>query len=153
MTSPPFCAAHLSALARSLGLSTLALDGDGLCSLAIDGEHSVHLQADPADGALVLFAEVATLPSAGDAQLLTLLLRANRFWRGTGGATLSLDEQSPPGLVLARRIDCAATTPAQFVQHFESFADHLVDWHARLTASPLQPDAPGLGGGMPFQFA
>jgi len=139
--------AHLNALAQALGLNALTLDAEGLRSLSIGNELTVHIQSDTATQELVLFAEVGMLPSASDTAMLTLLLRANRFWRGTGGATLSLDEQSPPGLVLARRISCAATTPAQFVAQFESFADHLADWSARLNAPPQAI------GTMPHQFA
>lgn len=159
MSAPTHFSPHLEALAKVSGLPFLDLDAQGFRTLTIDSLHSVHLQSDVVSGELVLFAEVATLPSPPDAQLLTLLLQANCFWRGTAGATLSLDDQSPPGLVLARRVSCAAITPAQFVDIFESFVDHLVDWHARLKGASEGDDArqrtehPGLPGGLSIQFA
>ncbi len=119
----------LHALGSALGIPELAFDAQGLRSLAIGDELVVNLQHDAAAAEVVMFAVVATL------------LHANRFWHGTGGATLSLDEHAPPRVILARRVAAAAVTPAQFVTLFEGFVDHLNDWHRLLGENDTSFDA------------
>ena len=81
---------HLNALAATLGLPALTLDAQGLRSIALDHQHVIHVQADPRTQDVVLYAVAGQLPPG--AGMAETLLRANRFWRGTGGATLSLDD-------------------------------------------------------------
>ncbi|HSV48180.1 MAG TPA: type III secretion system chaperone [Ramlibacter sp.] len=122
----------LRTLGQALGIPELSFDAEGLRSLAVGDALVVNLQHDAGTSEIVLFAVAATLPPNPPAETLLRLLRANRFWRGTGGATLSLDEHAPPRAILARRVAAAAVTPAQFVTLFEGFVDHLNDWHALL---------------------
>jgi hypothetical protein len=123
---------QLAALARTLNLESLTLDDQGLRALAVGDHPAVHLQADSASQEFVLFAVAGTLPPSPPAQQLAQLLQANRFWRETGGATLSLDDEQPPRVILARRVSWVACTPAEFVEAFATFIDYLADWNARL---------------------
>ena len=122
---------HLNALAATLGLPALTLDAQGLRSIALDQQHIIHLQADARAQEVVLYAVVGQLPPHGTGVAETLL-RANRFWRGTGGATLSLDENAR--VILARRLSAVALTPAQFCDAFTGFVDQLHHWADQLSA-------------------
>lgn len=126
---------HLHALAATLGLPALTLDAQGLRSIALDQQHIIHLQADARAQEVVLYAVVGQLPPHG-AGMAETLLRANRFWRGTGGATLSLDGNTPPRVILARRLSPVALTPAQFSDAFTAFVDQLHHWADQLQAMP-----------------
>ena len=54
---------------------------------------------------------------------------------GTGGATLSLDGNAPPRVILARRLSPVALTPAQFSDAFTGFVDQLHHWADELNAA------------------
>lgn len=125
---------HLHALAATLGLPALTLDAQGLRSIALDQQHIIHLQADAPAQEVVLYAVAGQLPPHG-AGMAETLLRANRFWRGTGGATLSLDGNAPPRVILARRLSPVALTPAQFSDAFTGFVDQLHHWADELNAA------------------
>ena len=99
--------AYLNALAATLGLPALTLDAQGLRSIALDQQHIIHLQADARAQEVVLYAVVGQLPPHGTGVAETLL-RANRFWRGTGGATLSLDGNASPRVTGSR---CSSSLP------------------------------------------
>jgi hypothetical protein len=125
---------HLEALSSVLQIDALQLDATGLRSLWIDRSVVVHLQADAARQEWVLFAVVGSLPPQPSPAVLMRLLRANRFGRGTAGATLSLDEQTPAQVILGRRVSWTSHTEAQFVAIFESFVDHARHWKSAVEA-------------------
>lgn len=133
----------LSHLSAALGLRELTFNADGVCALAIADRLSVHILADPNRGEFLLFAVAASLPSDPSADQLRYLLEANRFWHETGGATLSLDDQEPPRVILAQRLAWSPPDAARFVQNFEHFVGYLDEWRDRL-AEAWQPlaDAP-----------
>jgi hypothetical protein len=122
----------LEALAKFLQLDALQPDSDGLVAIAFGSELTVHLQADVDHHAFVLFGVAAALPPGLPQSHLLLLLQANRFWRETGGATLSLDDETPPRVILAERVSWLGTSPVEFQSLFEDFADYLRGWRARL---------------------
>ena len=122
----------VAALARQLGIEGLALDDDGLRAFEIGEKMTVHLQADPASHEFVLYAVAGSLPADPPAARLLELLNANRFWRDTGGATLSVDDERPPRVIMARRVSWVGTTPAEFNEAFATFVDYLADWWTRL---------------------
>lgn len=129
-----YLASHLNALAATLGLPALTLEAQGLRSIALDQQHIIHLQADARAQEVVLYGVAGQLPPHGTGVAETLL-RANRFWRGTGGATLSLDGNAPPRVILARRLSPVALTPAQFSDAFTGFVDQLHHWADELNAA------------------
>lgn len=132
--------AYLNALAATLGLPALTLDAQGLRSIALDHQHVIHVQADPRTQDVVLYAVAGQLPPG--AGMAETLLRANRFWRGTGGATLSLDDNAR--VILARRLSAVALTPAQFCDAFTGFVDQLHHWAGQIGAqAPAR--SPGMG--------
>lgn len=141
---------RLQALADMLGLPSLALDAQGLRSISIDRHPVFHLQVDADAREAVLYAVVGSLKPGGSVAAENLL-RANRFWRGTGGATLSLDSGTPPRVILAQRVPCVALTPVQFAQAVRRFIDQALFWQEELDDDVASP----AGGAQPSpsQFA
>lgn len=127
MNVPQAASELVDELAKRIGLTHLHLDDKGLCALQV-GPCTVHIQADPAIHEFILFGIAGRLPAQAPSALLVELLQANRFWRDTGGATLSVDSEQPPRVILAQRFSWQGCTVAEFEQAFESFADHLVHW-------------------------
>lgn len=123
---------HLELLAKALGMNGLSLDGEGILSLAIGERVVVHIQADEAAREFVLYSVVGHLPENGAEALLVKLMQANRFWRDTGMATLSLDESQPARVLMARRLSWVSIEPDDFPIQFKSFVDHASDWSEHL---------------------
>lgn len=146
--------ALFDALRQATGLFPVELDAQGACSLAFD-QIAVHLQHEPAAHVLTCFAVLGTVPAARREEVMTAMLRANRFWRGTGNATLSLDENEPPSVLLAQRFDERVPgAAADFVQAMERFVNQAHDWStflgAQPSATPPVPMPAEPQGGMAF---
>lgn len=140
----------LEALAAAAGLPDLPLDAAGGCTLLFDG-HPVHFQDDPARHALTFFATLGPVPQGRRSEVLGSMLKANRFWRGTGGATLSLDEAEPAEALLAMRFDTRSPAAApEFIAAVERFIDQAEDWRAWLIEGGSEP--PGDGHTLPPSF-
>lgn len=134
-------------LARQSGLGHLALASDGSLALRIDGRFIVHLQADDEDGTLTLFAPVGTVRVDNALATCKDMLRANRFWRGTGGATLSLDAQEPPRAVLCEKVRCDAVSNVAFQALFERFVHNAGEWFDVLADGGSAAAAPAAAAG------
>lgn len=146
--------ALFDALRQATGLFPVELDAQGACSLAFD-QLAIHLQHDAAAHVLTCFAVLGSVPAARREEVMAAMLRANRFWRGTGSATLSLDENEPPSVLLAQRFDERVPgAAADFVQAIERFVNHAHDWSAFLGAQPSEASPAPLPaepqGGMAF---
>ena len=142
---PPEASDCLAALAQSLGLSSLQPDGNGLLALSVGNRVVVHIQANTDASMFVLFGVAGVLPVPLAPQQLVELLQANRFWRETGGATLSLDDDDPLRVILAQRFRWHANAPQAFCELFGNFAGQLAYWSDRVaSAGAAKP-----GGGIP----
>lgn len=146
MQAPVEAHALISALGQALGEASLQMDEEGLAFLPLSNDFFLHLQADTERRCFIGFAVVGTLPAQPPVSLLKQLLQANRFWRETGGATLSLDEEQPPRLVLADRYDWADLQQDDFVEKVNQFIDVLHEARSWL-------DAPAAGPGPDWQAA
>lgn len=131
-----------------LGMPGLRLDEQRHCSLLFDRRHRLAIACDSASGRLVLHCAVGPLPPGAGADTLSTLLRANYLWRGTQGATLSLD---PDG----RQITLMSALPLQGldVPQLNGAVERLLDgvdaWQ-RFLADPQRGDnAPALA---PMRF-
>ena len=154
MTPPPL----LDHLAAKAGLPAIRLNDDGAVSLALGERVTLTLRWLPDDEALVMFSVLGSLPLHDRQALLEELLRANRFGRGTGHATLSLDEAQPPRALLAQRLQTRHLEPGDFVQAVEAFVAVAERWMVRLDeavgparAEPVLPAAGAWQG--PANFA
>lgn len=141
MQTPVEAHALISALGQALGEASLQMDDEGLAFLPLSNEFFLHLQADPDRRCFIGFAVVGSLPVQPPVSLLKQLLQANRFWRETAGATLSLDEEQPPRLVLADRYDWPGLAPDDFIDRVNQFIDVLHETRAWLDESATDPAA------------
>lgn len=132
MHAPSEAHALISTLGQALGEASLQMDEEGLAFLPLSNEFYLHLQADPERQCFIAFAVVGSLPPQPPVRMLKKLLQANRFWRETAGATLSLDGEQPPRLVLADRYDWPGLDPEDFTDRVNQFIDFLHEARAWL---------------------
>lgn len=120
----------LDQLGRQIGL-TLRLDAAQSCRLVFDRSLAVDIEALEDGARVFLHAVVGRLP-AGDVQkLLTDLLEANLFGRGTGGSVLAVDAGLKE-VVLHRALDMKTIDYAHFTAALEGFLTHARAWTDRL---------------------
>lgn len=149
MTINPNLQTLLHDLAQHMGLSDLALDGEGFTALRFDDQLVVNLQYVADAEALLFYTDLG--PAASGPQLYPLLLRANLFWRSTLGATLSLSGDNPAHVVLAREIPWQGMSLDSLVGLLDAFVATAEDWQAVVQSeaedvSPEQnPDIPPAG--------
>ena len=100
----------------------LRLDEDGVCRLVFESGGNVYVVLDAASDDLVVWTPAGVLPPEGQAEILRGLMRANLFWAGTNGATLSLapDDET---VVLARRVPL----PGLDSEHLSGVIEQTVD--------------------------
>lgn len=103
MSAWPRAARLIASIALAADLPELALDDSGACTIQFDDGLTLHFQADHHDSALIVFARCGSLPEPCPAPLLMTLMRANRFWIGSEGTTLSLSDDAPAQLLIALR--------------------------------------------------
>lgn len=128
--------ALLEHLSTTLGLSGLPLDDQHSCALRLDEGLELNFRWLPDEEALMLFSTLGQVGLQHRAAVLAELMRANRFWQGTGGATLSLDDNEPPQVVLAQRIEARHVSPADFMQTLEWFTHAALGWQSQLNPMP-----------------
>lgn len=129
----------LAALGRLVGIPQLGLDDAGCCALSFDTT-VVNFEADEEAHRLFLYADVGDAPERLSEALYRDLLAANLLWRGTGGATLSLDERRRR-FVLAHAVPVERISEADFVETVERFADIAETWAKRVADIETHPDA------------
>lgn len=79
----------LNTFGLTVGLDGLCLDDQGYCCLRFDALDT-HLQYDPANDHLVLFAQLGKLDEDALAEGCAWMMNANLFWAGTNGGTLAV---------------------------------------------------------------
>lgn len=116
--------------AKRVGLEGLVPDGEGCVYVQFD-DRAVCFREVPDAASVAIYAPVGVLPPQANAQLLTLLMRANYLGRGTGGATLSQAEDGNT-ILLHQVIPLAALDGESFANAVEGFVNVLGEWHANL---------------------
>lgn len=119
----------ITELGRHYGIEQLRLNEQGILALAIGDGLSVHMQAIAASETLVFYASVVVMSEPLPPDLLIAMLQANRFWHETGGATLSLDDQTPPRVILAQSVPFQDIDTPGLIDAFENFAGALQAMH------------------------
>lgn len=129
-------------LGEHVGLP-LALDANQTCRLVIDGTIEVDLDADPSGPQLVISGAIGTVPASGQEALFRVLLEANLFGRGTGGAVLALDERFNE-IVLSRTLMTDRIHFQDVIEAIEQFVHHSKIWRERLSTLAHSPPAQDL---------
>ena len=125
-----------------IGIEGFAPDDDGVCILASDiGEIVIMRCNEPAE-CVLLNAPVTEVPAEADAALLAAL-EANRGFKGTNGATLSVDPETNR-FELSQYAFLEHLDPDSFVAMIERFATALVGIRDKIEKAQSQS---GEGGG------
>ncbi|HVJ68934.1 MAG TPA: type III secretion system chaperone [Caulifigura sp.] len=127
----------LAALAQQVGLPALHLDESDCCAVAFD-EVVVNFEFDPSCGQLFLYSDLGDAHEGLPEALYRRLLAANLLWKGTGQATLSLDDQAQR-FVLAHALPAARMSNVDFVETVESFVNIAEEWRGNI-AEGKQPE-------------
>lgn len=116
--------------AQRVGLKGLTPDDEGCVYLQFD-EMVVCFSEVPDAASVAIYAPVGVLPPQANAQLLTLLMRANYLGRGTGGATLSQAEDGNT-ILLHQVVPLAVLDGETFANMIEKFVNVVGQWHVNL---------------------
>ncbi len=116
----------LNSLGQTVGIADLNHGGEGYCCLGFD-DLVVHFQYTPGDDSVLIFSRLAEINTDDLQQLYGLLLSANNFWQGTGGATLGVDGDEE-AVYLAQRLPISVLTPGSFEQLLNTFVSAAERW-------------------------
>lgn len=119
----------LKNLGGRLGLEMKA-DGDGTCELAVD-DMTVVLQNDVMAHFVGLWGDIGEPPPQGLEGLLSSMLEANHFFKGTNGATISRDADTGR-FSLCRILDMRSIDGDEFFVQLEGFVNTLETWRGLL---------------------
>jgi len=135
----------MASFGLTIGIEGLCLDDQGYCCLQIDAL-DVHLQYDPAQDSLILFARLGPLDEESLADGCVWMMKSNLFWAGTNGATLALQPDSNQ-VFLQTRTSIRDMDTARFERWMSDFVGSAERWVANLaqinTGAPVA--APQLG--------
>jgi len=84
----------ISELGQSVGLPDLVPDEDNYVCLGFDDKIITHVQYNPENEVVMLFAQLGTIDEDKENDVYPRLLKANLFWQGTGGATIGVDDET-----------------------------------------------------------
>ncbi|MDK2124722.1 type III secretion system chaperone [Parachitinimonas caeni] len=131
MSFPSVFTEVMGHFAKAFGLEALTPEADGACQVVIDDSVVINFGWNPANENLVLFSPVGTLADGSRAEVMAAMLKANLFWKETGGATLALDSSGSVAVLnyqhpVARLDESTTRELAQW------FFDTTNDWTSRL---------------------
>lgn len=109
------------------GTDAFALDENGVCSILMGQDLAVRILYMTETDELVTSARVGGEPTQGGEWLHQAMLRAMFMFKGTGGATLAVDEETQD-IVLQRHDDLAALDAAKFLSRLDDFAEIARTW-------------------------
>ena len=115
----------ISDFGRSIGIEGLVFDQFGCCMLAFDDDIIVNIAHEKANQRILLFAYVGSVDASADPY--KTLLKANFYWRGTGGATLSLD-QDDGAICLTKPFRAQELNPTKLTTELENFVSNIEKW-------------------------
>lgn len=121
----------LTKIGDRMGLSGLAWDEGGECTLLFDDRIGVNLSMDAGSEALVMYGIVGQVAPSERASIYPLLLNANLFWKDTAGATLGTDVATGT-VVLAQSTPLAGLSVDATVKRLELFVSLVASWTKQL---------------------
>ena len=118
---------------RTIGIENLALDEKGCCCLMFD-DVMLNLELTPEPEQFFIYAELGDIPEHGRDEFYAQLLEANFFFRGTGGATLSLD-RGANCVLLAYQMASHDLFLQRFSQILENFVNVAATWREKIASA------------------
>ena len=115
----------ISDFGRSIGIEGLVFDEFGCCMLAFDDDIIVNIAHEKANKRILFFAYIGSVD--GSAAPYRTLLKANFYWRGTGGATLSID-QDDGAICLTKPFGAQELSPTKLTTELENFISNIEKW-------------------------
>ena len=115
-------------------------DGEAMVIMGEDLVVNVHYNEDR--GEILVYSIVADMDVVEDREgLLERMMRANFFWIGSEGFTLSLDSDSDRVLVIDRRNESYFIDADMFATYLDMCASVVTDWRREiLAAGPQWPE-------------
>jgi len=139
----------LAELTREIGLEGTQFDENHMCRLVFDDKLAVDFENPPDQNLLLVYASAGKLPRDGREQLYKMMLEANLFGLGTGGAVLALDANLDE-IILFRRYPSDDIDYDKFKQDLELFLESLEQWQDKVltygSAGDLETDTPAPSG-------
>ena len=126
----------LKELGSQMGLDNLKLDENRVCRLVFDKEYAVDIEASEDEKIVHIYARGVSVPPEKREEFYALLLEANLFGKGTGGAMFALD-QTQNDVYLCRALAMDSTDYQDFVNVLESFVNHLEAWAKKIDSGAL----------------
>ena len=120
----------------SIGIPELTLDEENRCNLMFD-EVAVSFELSPDEDAVYIYAYLGDVVPGNNNALFASLLDANYLFRGTGGATIGVDEASGR-VVMIRSEDLSALRLSRFSSLAEEFINLAELWQKKLAEFPAQ---------------
>ncbi len=119
----------LKRFGEALGIDDLTADEDGGCSLLFDGEHEVFFACDKEDHSVLMYSRIGSAARFNKDDCL-MLLKASLLGAQTGGAALSIDEQTDAAVLWKRFDDTISEDVLKVV--LEGFLAQVIDWKQKL---------------------
>lgn len=115
----------ISNFGQTIGIKGLAFDEFGCCMLAFDDDIIVNIAHEKANQRILFFAYIGSVDAA--VTPYKTLLKANFYWRATGGATLSLD-QDDGAICLTKPFGLRDLNPEALTSELEKFVSNIEKW-------------------------
>lgn len=130
----------LATFAKHVGLDPVALDATQ--ELVIDN-HTIGLTLDGDEnvGDLVMFTVLGTPAPDYLVKIAPVLLQANNFWAGTGGATIGLQSETG-AIMLCARTPLQDLSAESLAAVLSAYADTATYWTAFVEGTFVQEDTP-----------
>lgn len=126
----------LKELGGQMGLPNLKLDSNKVCRLIFDKKYTVDIEASEDLKTVHIYSALCIIPPEGREKLYEVLLEANLFGRGTGGAAFGLDLELGE-ILLSRTLIMEKTDYQDFVNILESFVNHVEAWTDKIDKGDL----------------
>ena len=123
----------IAELGQSIGAADMAAGDDGYVGLKID-DRDLHVQYEPEDDVVVLLARLQEVEPDRRAEIYSMMLAGNVFWKATRGATFSADFDTGR-IFLADRRDRAGMDLESLSSWIERFANVVALWWDRIESA------------------
>jgi len=139
--SSPLVTSLFSQLGEAFGLSSLAPDENGYCSVQVDEKFPLHFMVSDDQESLTVFSELGRIDPESQPEIVLEILSANLFWRDTRGSTLGIEPASG-SVVLLRQLEVQTLTYPGLESVLDGFIKSSEHWLNKIS-SPKQAASSG----------